>query len=79
MALKDRIPLGIALPLIAWFGFNPQAASQPASGVLALSLVFSLVPAFAHLFAMLLLRGFSIDEARQVAIRQQLEARESTP
>lgn len=73
----SAVPLGIALPLIAWFGFNPQAASQPASGVLALSLVFSLVPGVAHLLATLLMRGFSIDEARQVAIRQQLEAREN--
>lgn len=72
----SAVPLGIALPLIAWFGFDPQAASQPASGLLALSLVFSLVPAFAHLLATFLIRGFSIDEARQIAIRQQLEARE---
>ena len=73
----SAVPLGIALPLIAWFGFNPTAAIQPASGILALSLVFALVPGFAHLLAMLLMRRFSIDEARQVAIRQQLEARET--
>ena len=73
----SAVPLGLALPLIAWFGFDPQAASQPASGVLALSLVFSLVPAVAHLLATLLMRGFSIDEERQIAIRQALEAREN--
>lgn len=72
----SAVPLGIALPLIAWFGFDPQAASQPDSGILALSLVFSLVPAVAHLLATLLIRGFAIDEERQVAIRQELEARE---
>jgi glycoside/pentoside/hexuronide:cation symporter, GPH family len=71
----SAVPLAIALPLIAWFGFNPQAASQPESGILALSLVFALGPGLAHLLAMVLLRKFPIDETRQREIRRELEAR----
>ena len=72
------MPLGIVLPLIAWFGFDPQAAQQPASGIMALSLAFALGPGLAHLFAMLLVRGFDMDETRQLEIRKLLEAQGDT-
>jgi Na+/melibiose symporter-like transporter len=68
------LPIGIALPLVAWFGFDPALAVNPPSALLAVALVFSLGPGFAHLFAAALIRGFSIDEARQAEIRRELEA-----
>jgi GPH family glycoside/pentoside/hexuronide:cation symporter len=71
------LPIGIVLPLIAWFGFNPAAAIIPPGGLLALALAFSLIPGFAHLIGAGLVRGFAIDEARQTEIRQQLEEREA--
>ncbi|MGE3690729.1 MAG: MFS transporter [Novosphingobium sp.] len=72
----SAVPLGLVLPLIAWFGFDPQAAQQPPSATMALALTFALGPAITHLFALLLVRRFSIDETRQVEIRRQLETQE---
>jgi GPH family glycoside/pentoside/hexuronide:cation symporter len=72
----SALPLGLALPLIAWFGFDPQLASQPQSALMALSLAFALGPGLAHLAAVFLVRGLDMDEARQVEIRRQLEARD---
>ncbi len=71
------IPLGIALPLIAWYGFDPKAVVMPSSGLLALALIFSFGPGLAHLIAVLLIRGFSLDEDRQRAIRQEQDKAES--
>lgn len=71
------LPIGIVLPLIAWFGFDPAAAIIPPGGLLALALAFSLIPGFAHLIGAGLVRGFAIDEVRQTEIRQQLEEREA--
>ena len=70
------IPLGVTLPLIAWFGFDPSAASNPDTGLMALALVFGLAPCLAHLVAAWLVRDFDIDEPRQADIRRQLEARD---
>lgn len=69
------LPVGIALPLVAWFGFDPAAAVNPSSGLLAVALVFALGPALAHVVAAALVRGFSIDEERQQEIRRELAAR----
>jgi Na+/melibiose symporter-like transporter len=68
----SAIPLGLALPFVAWFGFDPGAASQPAGGLLALGLMFALGPALAHAVAALLVRGLTMDEARLSAIQGQL-------
>ena len=70
----SAIPLGLALPLIAWFGFDPKVAAQPHAGLLALAVVFSIGPALAHLAATLFIRRYPIDEARQIEIERMLEA-----
>jgi len=59
------LPIGIALPLISWFGFDPQAAANTHGALLAVALVFSIGPAAAHLIGVALVRSFHIDEARQ--------------
>ncbi|MDG2002254.1 MAG: MFS transporter [Novosphingobium sp.] len=69
----SAIPLGVALPLIAWFGFDPSAATNPSTGLMALALTFGLAPCLTHLAAAWLIRGFDIDEAKQVEVRRQLE------
>jgi len=73
----SALPLGVALPIIAWFGFDPSAATNPDSGLRALAVVFGLGPFIAHMAAAWLVRDFDIDEARQAAIRQELEARDA--
>lgn len=67
------LPIGIALPIVAWFGFDPAAAIIPASGLLAVALLFAVGPGMAHVVAAWLVKGFSIDETRQAEIRRALE------
>jgi Na+/melibiose symporter-like transporter len=69
--------VGIALPLVAWLGFDPKAASNTHEALTGLLAVFALGPAIAHLIAAWLISGFSLGEAEYHAIRQQLEAREA--
>jgi Na+/melibiose symporter-like transporter len=69
------VPIGIALPLIAWFGFDPQLAANPPIALTAIAVVFSFGPALAHLIGATLVRGFDIDEERQAEIRRELSAR----
>lgn len=67
------LPVGIALPLVAWFGFDPSLAVNPEGGLLAVAMVFALGPALAHVIAAWLVKGFSIDETRQAEIRRELD------
>lgn len=73
------LPVGIALPLIAWFGFDPQLATNTPAALTAVALTFSLGPGIAHLLGAALVRGFDIDEARQAEIRRELAARRPLP
>jgi Na+/melibiose symporter-like transporter len=63
--------VGIALPLVAWLGFDPHRANGPAA-LHGLLLVFALGPAIAHAVSALLIRGFPLDEARHGLIRDEL-------
>ncbi|WP_254515781.1 MFS transporter [Novosphingobium sp. G106] len=69
------LPVGIALPLIAWFGFDPKLAANTPTALTAVALVFSLGPGLAHLIGAALVRSFDIDEDRQVKIREELAMR----
>ena len=71
------IAIGIALPLVAWFGFDPKVATNSAEALNGLLLVFALGPAIAHLFSAWAISGFSLDEARHHEIRRSLEAQSS--
>jgi Na+/melibiose symporter-like transporter len=72
------LPIGIALPLVAWFGFDPKLAVNGPAALMAVALVFSIGTGLAHLIGATLVRGFSIDEERQADIRRQLAARKGT-
>jgi Na+/melibiose symporter-like transporter len=63
--------VGVALPLVAWFGFDPRGANGPAA-LNGLLLVFALGPALAHSLSALLIRGFPLDEGRHRLIRDEL-------
>ena len=71
------LAVGIALPLVAWFGFNPGAKINTPEALHGLAMVFALGPAIAHLISAALLYGFPIDEARHTEIRKELAARSS--
>jgi len=79
-ALSDKAGLamavGIALPLVSWFGFNPGHANTPAA-LFHLKAVFALGPALAHLVSAIAIRGFPLDETRHTEIRRALAARDA--
>jgi len=68
------VPLGIALPLVAWFGFDPVAAHNPPAALLALGMVFALGPALAHACTALVMRKFDFGEDKLAAVRATLAA-----
>jgi Na+/melibiose symporter-like transporter len=75
--LGPALGIGIALPLVAWFGFVPKGHSSPAA-LEALKYVFALGPALAHIIAASLIWRFPLDEAAHREIRRALEARSTT-
>lgn len=77
--LGPAIGIGIALPLVAWFGFDPKGASAPGS-LEALKYVFALGPAIAHIIAAAIIWRFPLDRAAHDEVRRALDAAEpSTP
>lgn len=75
--LADKIggalAAGIALPLIAWFGFDAQAAANTPDALNGLLLVFALGPAVAHAVSAAVISGFSLDAEQHHAIRVRLD------
>jgi len=76
-SLSDKAAMaaavGIALPLVAAFGFDPKITNS-ASALSALQIAFAVGPALAHLASALLIRGFPLDEKAHSDIRAQLDA-----
>ncbi|HEX7874621.1 MAG TPA: MFS transporter [Sphingobium sp.] len=71
------VAVGIALPLVGWFGFDPQAAVNTPAALKGLLAVFALGPAIAHLISAWLIHGFPLDEARHTEIRRALAERDA--
>ena len=69
--------LGIALPLLAWVGFDPSAPHNGAGALRGVLLIFALGPAVAHLLSALCLSGFTLDEAAHADVRRRLAVREA--
>ncbi len=70
--------IGIALPLVAAFGFSPRGVNAPLA-LHGLLWVFALGPALAHLVSAALVAGFPITERRHQQIRAELDARDALP
>ncbi|MET0239276.1 MAG: MFS transporter [Sphingobium sp.] len=66
------VAVGVALPLIAWLGFDPKAGAE-SGGLEALKWVFALGPALAHALSAALVWGFPLDESRHAEIRRALD------
>ncbi len=66
------VAVGIALPLVAWLGFDPKGVNSPAA-LNGLLLVFGLGPAIAHALSAALIARFPLDEAAHAEIRRQLD------
>ena len=72
------IAIGIALPLVAWFGFDPKGANSP-EALHGLLLVFALGPAIAHALSAALIYRFPLDEAAHATVRATLARRDAAP
>ncbi len=66
--------VGIAYPLIAFFGFTPGRANSHAA-LSALAVLFAVGPALGHLFSAVLIWRFPLDERRHAELRIALEER----
>jgi Na+/melibiose symporter-like transporter len=75
--LGGAIAVGIALPLVAAFGFDPAATANTPAALKALVLVFALGPAIAHTIAAICVAGFPLDDRRHAEIRRQIDARDA--
>lgn len=71
------VAVGVALPLVAWLGFDPRAAVNTPQALHGLLLVFALGPALAHLVSAALVRGFPLDALAHAEIRRQLAERDT--
>lgn len=68
--------IGVALPLVAWLGFDPRQANAP-EVLEHLKWVFALGPALAHVLSALLIKGFPINARNHAEIRRMLAARDA--
>jgi Na+/melibiose symporter-like transporter len=72
------VAVGVALPLVAYLGFQPGHANTP-QALEGLKWVFALGPALAHIASAALISRFSLDEAQHGEIRRALAAQEALP
>jgi Na+/melibiose symporter-like transporter len=72
------VAVGIALPLLAWLGFDPKG-DNTLETLRGVALVFALGPALAHILAAWLVYGFPLDEQAHGRIRRALAERDAAP
>lgn len=73
--LSLALAVGLAFPLLGAFGF--EAGAGPAQGstpLMALAMIYALVPVCLKLSAIALMWNFPLDEARQSELRRTIEA-----
>jgi Na+/melibiose symporter-like transporter len=68
--------VGIALPLVAWLGFDPKTPHNTPHALQGLLFVFALGPAIAHLVSAALISGFPLDANAHAAIQRELDEHE---
>lgn len=69
------LAVGIAFPLIGYFGFDPQnRGGNEATALTALAVTYAWLPALLKLGAIALVWNFPLDEAMQKDLREQIEA-----
>lgn len=67
------LAVGVALPLVGAFGFDPAAARNTPEALRVLVTVFALGPALAHLVSAALLWGWPLDETTHADVRRRLD------
>ena len=78
-ALATKLALaaavGIAFPLLALAGFDPESGADTTAGLLALGLLYAGLPVAFKAVAIALMWRFPLSEADQSALRARIEAR----
>lgn len=75
--IGGALAVGIALPLVSWLGFDPQAAANTPEALHGLLLVFALGPALAHAVSAAFVAGFSLDALQHSQIQDRLASAEA--
>ncbi|MEO0031679.1 MAG: hypothetical protein RIS94_1437 [Pseudomonadota bacterium] len=70
--LGGALAVGLALPLVAFLGFDPRAAHNTPEALRGLVLVFAIGPALAHTVAAALVSRFPLDRRAHAEIRRKL-------
>lgn len=71
----EAIGVGIALPLLAWSGFNPQVMTNSDTSKLALTVMYCIVPLMLWLISTTVIWQYPITHARQARLRAALDRR----
>ena len=69
------ISVGISLPIIGYFGFDPS--SPTVSGVLALTLIYAVLPVVLKIITIFTIWNFPLTNYKQLIIRKRLARRKS--
>jgi len=77
VATYQMVSGSIALPLVAWLGFDPHVAHNSSGALRGLLLTFALGPAIAHLLSALCVSGFKLDAAAHADIHRRLAERDA--
>lgn len=71
----EAMGVGIALPLLAWAGFNAQSTENSSEALFVLLLMFCVVPLVLWLISIAIILRYPITHARQQRLRAALERR----
>ncbi len=71
----EAIGVGIALPVLAWSGFNPQSATNSDFSLFVLTAMYCLVPLALWIISTTVIWQYPITHARQVRLRSGLDRR----
>tara|TARA_R110000868_G_scaffold10226_10_gene50122 strand:- start:12079 stop:13491 length:1413 start_codon:yes stop_codon:yes gene_type:complete len=71
----EAIGVGIALPVLAWSGFNPQSATNSDFSLFTVTAMYCLVPLALWIISTTVIWQYPITHARQVRLRAGLDRR----
>lgn len=77
--LALALAVGVAFPVLAWAGFDPQAGAHAEFGLLTLALLYAGLPILLKLIAIVLMWRFPLDAAGQTLLRERIDARRGAP
>ena len=67
--------VGVAFPILAWFGFDPAKNLATSAGLNTLAFLYAGLPVIIKIFAIILMWRFPIDRAAQNDLRLAIESR----